>query len=220
MSGGIGNDVVDLCDPDSRSERLHPRFDERAFFPDERAWIGGGPEAARRRWCLWAAKEAAHKALAQEALARTGEALRFAPGRYHAALDARGCGYVELATLAQGCGYVELATLAPGAGPERAIPVHVGQGLDWIHALAVRGDPARAHAGLLRIDGAAEPRRAARRLLLASFPEPAAVTLERVGRIPRARLAGREGPVAVSLSHHGRLVAFARLEPDARVGGS
>ena len=206
MSGAIGNDVVDLCDPDARPGRLHPRFDERAFFAEERAWIGRGAEASRRRWCLWAAKEAAHKALAQEAWARTGTALRFAPHRYLAALDARGCGRVEL------------AAPAPGAGPERAIPVRVGQGLDWIHALALRGDPARVRAGMLRIDGAAEPGRAARGLLLASFSEPAGVSLERVGRIPRARLAGRTLPVAVSLSHHGRLVAFARLAPDEEAG--
>ena len=35
----IGNDVVDLADPDADPGRLHPRFDGRVFDPSEHALI-------------------------------------------------------------------------------------------------------------------------------------------------------------------------------------
>ena len=56
----IGNDVVDLRDPDADPWRLHARFDERVFHPSERALIAASPQPGRTRWVLWALKESAY----------------------------------------------------------------------------------------------------------------------------------------------------------------
>ena len=66
----VGNDVVDLLDPDSDPATLNPRFDERVLHPEEsrhaeeRRAFDGEPARALR-WRLWAAKEAAYKAVKQ-----------------------------------------------------------------------------------------------------------------------------------------------------------
>jgi hypothetical protein len=194
-AAALGNDVVDLRDADAR--RLHPRFDARAFAPGERVWIGEGPGAGRRRWSLWAAKEAAHKALRQEA-----PGLGFAPGHYRVRLGPDGRGTVRRG--------------------DRRIAVRVEADGERVHAVAFRG----AEAGLcVEVARAAaldpdDPSRAVRRLLARSL-DGVAFELTREDRIPRLRLAGRD--VAVSFSHHGRFVAFARRDggatPDAAGGG-
>ena len=58
----LGNDVVDLRDPDSDVATHPARFDERVFAPGERALIQHSAQPARLRWQLWSAKEAAFKA--------------------------------------------------------------------------------------------------------------------------------------------------------------
>jgi len=185
----VGNDVVDLRDPDAARDGLHPRFDARAFDRIERAWIGAGVDPHRRRWSLWAAKEAAHKALRQER-----PALGFAPGHYHVALGADGRG-----------------TVRRDGDP---IDVTVVSGAAWVHAVAFRGTSRGIRAAVASLEDLTEPDagHAARRLLLDSLPGRA-VRLGRRERIPRLRVGGR--PVAVSLSHHGRFVAFARRSPGA-----
>ena len=61
----VGNDVVDLSDPESRSEALHERFDARAFSLDEREALSASAPASASlhelRWTLWACKESAYK---------------------------------------------------------------------------------------------------------------------------------------------------------------
>jgi phosphopantetheinyl transferase (holo-ACP synthase) len=189
-AAAVGNDVVDLLDPDAQAEGLHPRFDAKAFTPEERAWIAGGPGANRRRWSLWAAKEAAHKALRQEA-----PELGFAPGHYHASLDPSGAGTVRRGAL--------------------TIAVRVEARADRVHAVAFRGDASdlRTAVAPLAAFGEAGPSRAVRRLLRISLGRGRRVWLARLGRIPRLRVDGHA--LAVSLSHHGRFVAVARREGSA-----
>ncbi|MFB3117247.1 MAG: 4'-phosphopantetheinyl transferase superfamily protein, partial [Myxococcota bacterium] len=61
----VGNDVVDLHDPETLQEALHPRFDARVFTSVElEALSVSAPASASRhelRWTLWAAKESAYK---------------------------------------------------------------------------------------------------------------------------------------------------------------
>lgn len=57
----LGNDVVDLRDADARPESFRPRFDARVFLPEERVAIARDPDPLARRWAHWAAKEAAFK---------------------------------------------------------------------------------------------------------------------------------------------------------------
>jgi len=62
----LGNDVVDLGDPESRAGARHARFDARAFDRTERALIATSPRGEHERWRLWAAKESAYKAARKE----------------------------------------------------------------------------------------------------------------------------------------------------------
>ena len=57
----VGNDVVDLRDPESRPEAIHNRFDARVFTSDERKALSASAAAHELRWTLWAAKESAYK---------------------------------------------------------------------------------------------------------------------------------------------------------------
>ena len=55
----LGNDVVDLGDPETLRGAQHPRFDARVFTREERAAIADSPAPERLRWSLWPALAAA-----------------------------------------------------------------------------------------------------------------------------------------------------------------
>lgn len=59
----IGNDVVDLRDDETKIGNLHPRFMMRVFAPEERRCISESVNPHRALWMHWAAKEAAYKLL-------------------------------------------------------------------------------------------------------------------------------------------------------------
>ncbi|MGH7855988.1 MAG: 4'-phosphopantetheinyl transferase family protein, partial [Candidatus Binatia bacterium] len=80
----VGNDVIDLRDPETAPGSQHPRFDARVFAPAERALLGASTDARRLRWILWAAKEAAYK-VARKIDARAV----FSPRRFVVDLAAR-----------------------------------------------------------------------------------------------------------------------------------
>jgi len=56
---------VDLSDPRNRGKSRDHRFTQRAFRPSERDRIAGSENPDREMWTLWAAKEAAYKALSK-----------------------------------------------------------------------------------------------------------------------------------------------------------
>ncbi len=66
----IGNDIVDLADPETSCGACHPRFDHRVFAPAELELLATTRSHVRMRWILWSAKEAAYKA-ARQACATT-----------------------------------------------------------------------------------------------------------------------------------------------------
>jgi hypothetical protein len=59
----IGNDVVDLEDEETRLRALHPRFVNRVFTSEEQERIAASRAPRRALWALWAAKEASYKLL-------------------------------------------------------------------------------------------------------------------------------------------------------------
>ena len=79
----LGNDVVDLHDPDSDAATLSARFDARVFTEGERLAIDSHADPAAHRWRHWAAKEAAYKALR-----RRRPSVPFSPIRFE--VDLRG----------------------------------------------------------------------------------------------------------------------------------
>ena len=60
---GVGNDVVDLKEPDNRGKSGDDRFLARVFTAEEREQIAQAAAPDTLLWSLWAAKEAAYKAV-------------------------------------------------------------------------------------------------------------------------------------------------------------
>lgn len=193
----IGNDVVDLLDPEVRPGAAHPRFDRRVFAPEEREVLGlsGAPE--RLRWMLWAAKEAAYK-VARKLAPR----VVFSPRRFVVRLDPRLRGEV--------------------AHGVRRYAVRLEEGAGRVHALASEGplpdaEGAELATGWLELapddPRAGEVVRAAalRALGARLGTAPGELAFVREGRIPRLHLRGEPAPFDVSLSHHGRFAAFAAV---------
>lgn len=61
----IGNDIVDLRERDSRFDKIHPRFFEKVFAEDERAFLKK-EQKNFLFWAVWAGKEAAYKYMVQK----------------------------------------------------------------------------------------------------------------------------------------------------------
>ncbi len=194
----LGNDLVDLSDPETRPAALHPRFDARVFCESERAFLASSPDSHRMRWTLWAAKESAYKCLRQ-----CERKIVFSPSRF----------------------VVELTN--PNAGivrhEGRSLDVEFEQAADFVHAVAWSSDEGiqrvsgRLLARVRRLSGDISPEAAsrdARRLaiegasILLDVPV-SELRIEREDRIPRLYWQGRRSEVDLSLSHHGSFVAFA-----------
>ena len=195
----VGNDVVDLDEPETRLSGLHPRFDERVFGAAERAAL----EASRSRhllhWALWAAKESAYKALR-----RLEPETVFSPREFA----------VELSSLpAPGA-----AGVAVGRVTHRAerfdLEVHLDEAS--VHAVArSEGEPGSLvlwQVAAVRDDAGGAVRRLAAAAIGSALALDAA-ELRIVGRPPMAFHRGRPLEAGLSLSHHGRLVAFACILP-------
>lgn len=194
----VGNDVVDLRDPESAPETLHPRFDTRVFGESERAAIAASEDSGRLRWKFWAAKEAAYK-LARKLLPTT----IFAPARFEVSLSDADTGTVTHGDARYRVAFTEnegaLHAVATLADDDK------GEVLAGWRRLAVgeieSGDPEA-------------PSRAVRELLCERVAarlgvKPEELEVRRRGRIPYLWLNGKPAPVDLSLSHHGGWLAFA-----------
>ncbi len=191
----LGNDVVDLRDPETRPGAQHGRFDARAFTSAERAALAAQRDPRARaglRWALWAAKESAYKAGR-----RLDPGLVWSPGRFA----------VDLA-----CGRV--------TAERRRFRVQVRADAERIHAVATA--EARSAQGWIAslAGGDDSPSRAARALARTRIGawlgvEPDEIDFARDGRAPVALRRGRPLPLWLSLSHHGRFVACALLPGEA-----
>ena len=185
----VGNDVVDLGDAEAREGATHPGFDARVFDAREREALAASGAPNRLRWLLWAAKEAAYKAGRRE-----NPELVFSPRRFEVHLDAGLSGTVR--------------------HPDGSVPVTITEDADAVHAVARAPGDAAILCGIARrpeeADASVAVRQLARERIAAHLGcEPDALRFERDGRIPRLRVPGIDRALDVSLSHHGRFVAFA-----------
>jgi hypothetical protein len=187
----LGDDLVDLGDPEARPGASHPGFDARVFAASERAWLAASEAQALARWSLWAAKEAAYKRAR-----RLDPGVRFHPSRFAVALDHDGrCGRV--------------------VGPGGEARVRLERSGDALHAVAF-GSPEEAERiahGLATLAEGEDPSLAARALALRRCAERLGaradeLRVELCSRIPALHLPDGRA-LALSLSHHGRFVAFA-----------
>ena len=188
----VGNDVVDLFDPAVVAGPRHSRFDARVFAPSEHRALRESAEPNPLRWAFWAAKEAAYKVAKKLDAAAVWSPLRFVVC-FERGLE----------------GAVEYGG--------RRIPVQVERDEQRIHALATdRVESfARLRSCVATFEGPAADASAAVRLLAREQLAPLLgarveqLEIARRGRIPVLRSAGRDAPFDLSLSHHGRFVAFA-----------
>jgi phosphopantetheinyl transferase len=227
----IGNDLVDLGDAETQPGATHPRFDARVFAPAERAALAASAAPDRLRWSLWAAKEAAYKA-ARKCDAR----IAFSPARFVVELDGSATrGVVSHPTgefllwIEECAAYVHVIAVA--------FPAPVGTGLracPGVRSTPRRAPRAGSHGGLpLRVRvrpalwsigrASADPSAAVRALAIDALSvalgeDPTALAITRRGRIPQLERRGVPVDVDLSLSHHGRFVAFAcDLSGEARL---
>jgi len=187
----IGNDVVDLDDPETAAEGLNPRFDQRVFTTDELRQLAAADDARALRWTLWAAKESAYK-LAKR---RDPETV-FAHSLFETVLDEDGFG-----TVCHGDWCCAVAISREGS---------------TIHAIATPDDRDRQRVitGLGHVLESDDPSVCVRELATKSVArhlhiKSAAVTISAgEDRIPVLCIDGRPSG-HLSLSHHGALTAFA-----------
>ena len=213
----LGNDVVDLRDPDARPESFRARFDDRVFSIDEQRAIAQDANPLARRWAHWAAKEAAYK-LAK----RIDSTFVFSPGRLVAKYS-NDSDQLSLRTVGQRerRGLLELPhALSQGI---RRLALRSLETAEWVHVVAV---PVGSDWG--DVDSAVEPLGgelkdpsvAVRRLAIREISRSLGVEAERFsigreGRVPTVEIDGSRTSLALSLSHHGNWIAYAtRLRTD------
>ncbi len=138
----LGNDVVDLRDPDANPESYRPRFDRRVFDPAELREIVRDPHPLARRWAHWAAKEAAYKLARQVApdfvFAPAKLVVRYAPLAACASFtpDA-GSGRVDgrPGDFRTRRGEIELPE--PLGGGIRTLEIRAEESADYVHVVAL-----------------------------------------------------------------------------------
>jgi phosphopantetheinyl transferase (holo-ACP synthase) len=186
----IGNDVVDLGDPERDIGGHHARFDDRVFDATERAAIEASPYRERIRWLTWAAKESAYKAARKE----DGSTV-FSPLRFAVRFDDDG-----------------RASVAVGA---RRFRVDTTANAEYVHAVArTADDRGDLICGANAIDASVAPSDAVRKLAITTLSRAwdlasDDLSIRRERRIPTLWVRGQRTSADLSLSHHGRFVAFA-----------
>lgn len=209
----IGNDIVDLSDPESSRDARHSRFDRRVFTPEESRSLSMDHSDLHKRWILWSAKEAAYKAARRESAD-----VAFSPARFVVDLDRSLCGSVRYGI--------------------RHWPARVQIDGDCVHAVVSEDESfAGILSGACRLESnqLRDPSEGVRRFALSSIATELGLAtsdlrIEKIDRIPQLILAGEAAPVALSLSHHGSYAGFAcrdpriekadRISPCVTAGGS
>ncbi|MCH2187361.1 4'-phosphopantetheinyl transferase superfamily protein [Myxococcota bacterium] len=208
----VGNDVVDVIDFEAEPLAARDRFDARVFRPVEREAILRSPNPSRERWCHWAAKEAAYKLFKKQSPATIFSPVRFEvdlfeePEGWRLGLDAPEArrGFVSLggSRRALAIEWLEQRAVHAWVEPLRANEEGLVWGHDWIDSGA---KPAPTPAGLSQ----AVRRLACERIAKRMQVDPSSLSITQRERIPELRKRGSLFGADLSLSHHGRVVAFA-----------
>lgn len=206
----LGNDVVDLEDVDARPETFRRRFDARVFAEEEREAIAEDEHPQARRWAHWGAKEAAYK-LARQVDPR----FVFAPARLVARFELARSSSDGAPPLRERRGRMILA-----GGPAKEVnPVELRsfETSAYVHVVALPAGSDWATVAMAvapLAESREDPGLAVRRLALRRIADELGVesgrlSIGRRDRIPTVELDGKTTRLALSLSHHGRFVAFA-----------
>jgi hypothetical protein len=187
----LGNDLVDLGDPETLEAALHPRFDKRVFSDRERARIYADESRRHRsRWQHWALKEAAYKAVR-----RRDPRVVFSPRRLS----------VELLD--------DVTARVSGFGLH--LEARLEENTSWVHAVVYADvDPGDLYFATDSLPEATDcrdwVRSFAARSIEAELGFGAGVCfIPRSQKLPALEAAGKVSDHHLSLSHHGGFVAFA-----------
>jgi len=215
---GVGNDVVDLNEPDNKGKSGDDRFLGRVFTAEERGLIARTAAPDTFLWSLWAAKEAAYKAVSGGDPGGDQLSVCSIPRRYPVHLDAESTG-----TKAAAAGAEDRLT-GRVITPRGAVVLCITVTEDYVHALAAGSDA--DFAGIIqRVDrmdevgNPGDPSAFVRGQLLTEISRRLDCPLDNltVRKEPSAsgppRVFLRDRPLAaeISLSHDGRFAAFALL---------
>ena len=200
----VGNDIVDLHDPWSQSDKIHARFDSRVFTSAENSYIDTSYSAHQSRWLLWAAKESTFK-VARKLDAKT----QFFPKKFivrligetsaevvHGSMRFRVCFEITeawLHALAKPI-YQDASSFSPSCSRSHICvqPVDLeGSGMHNNHTSFFVREMARTTAGSLM------------NIL------PVDINIVTKAGIPFFFCQGKRLPIDLSLSHHGRFAACA-----------
>jgi phosphopantetheinyl transferase (holo-ACP synthase) len=208
---GVGNDVVDLKEPENRGKSGDDRFLDRIFTVDERELIAGAQSPDTLLWSLWAAKEAAYKAVSGG-----DPSVCSIPRRYRVLLDGgEASGAIDAVQGSEGRLAGRVIT------PRGGVALRITVTEDYVHAVAAGSDAVLA--GIIqRVDRmdcgedaggeSAFVRGQLLREIACRLDCPVAdlaVLKEQPGSdAPRVFLRGRPLAANISLSHDGRFAAF------------
>jgi hypothetical protein len=228
----LGNDVVDLEAPENRGKSGDRRFLNRVFSAQERGWISAAASPDALLWALWAAKEAAYKAVS-----RDDPTVCSIPRRYPVLLDGiNGCaarvGTAEpTGPVAPGDPQAAGPPGAPGGvrrltgrvlTPRGGLALRVDVTDGYVHALAAGTEAAFDHL-VERVDRMKErgdtddPSAFVRARLIREITGRLHCPVEEIeirkdfggSGVPRVYHRGLPLAGAISLSHDGRFTAFA-----------
>lgn len=208
---GVGNDVVDLKEAENRGKSGDDRFLDRVFTATERAMIAGARSPDTLLWSLWAAKEAAYKAVSGG-----DPSVCSIPRRYPVLIDGGEAAGTCAATGPEECLAGRVVT------PRGEVALQITVTDDYVHAVAA-GSPSVLAGVIQRVycidraeaagDESAFVRGQLIREIACRLDCPAAdlaVLKEPSGSdAPRVFLRGRPLAADISLSHDGRFAAFA-----------
>lgn len=206
----LGNDLVDLKDPEAQPSRRTVRFDARVFSSRERQRITNSPDSVTERWCHWAAKEAAYKALRQRSPKAIFSPISFTVEILDRAVDSP----------------IKSEIRARVTTAAAEFDCRLRAGFDFVHAICVLADsdtPICAEVrplsdfDLLQHElenpSVAVRRMVSHRLAIGLGAEEDAFEILKEDGIPFVHFEQRRLEMPLSLSHHGRFAAFACSPP-------
>ena len=212
----VGNDIVDMVEFSAEPADARSRFDRRVCRTAERESIQRAPDPSRERWCHWAAKEAAYKLVKKQ----DAQAI-FSPIRFEVHLGSEPKSWqIEAIPSATRHGFIEYGswrvdvqlTLLPNLAVHAIARTPEGNDQPMVTGALSVADFCEAEPSPAQLSQAVRML-ACDRLAQVLSVEPEALSIAKCGRVPELRYRDRRFGADLSLSHHGRMVAFACVLP-------
>jgi phosphopantetheine--protein transferase-like protein len=205
----VGNDIVDLAEAENIGKSRDTRFCRRVFNAEELSMIAASARPDSVLWAIWAAKEAAYKAIS-----RSDPAVCSIPKKYPVILESRSPR--TLSIFPEG-----MATSLDGnvKTPRGELLVRISIADDSVYAIVAQTASAlkRVVSRVERIDPAKDDASVfVRQILLEAIAsrlgcgssDLSIAGEKRRPRAPFVLLRGTRLPAEISLTHDGRFVAF------------